>query len=310
MTLSALALQAGQITIFQAAQSISQCREKEVLEGAKDAVRSILSPKKFSLFLYWGGGMHVVINEGWDSNGNLTRWYPCESPLFQKIIKKGETLCVTNPQDEKILAGQGLFAGPIRYPDNGKIVGMLKIESMDFLDFNDEAADVFKVLCDWIGLALVQAHAYETISAERFHSSSPRLLSSSALDHQIEYMGALAERFGFSVSMITVNPLNTGALVQEERTLLADIFGKVVLENLRSTDVAFEYSRTGPSFVVILAGASEDIGHKIVKKLSYSFRKKLPVTMRDLEIKYYVKHLERGNGSPRRNSSTEPSKVR
>lgn len=33
---------------------------------------------------------------------------------------------------------------------------MLKIEDMKFLDLNEETVDLFKILCDWIGMALVQ----------------------------------------------------------------------------------------------------------------------------------------------------------
>ena len=55
---------------------------------------------------------------------------------------------MATPAGEAALMGQGLIAGPLIDPASGKLVGMLKIEEMAFLDLNVSSLQTFKTMAE------------------------------------------------------------------------------------------------------------------------------------------------------------------
>jgi len=284
------------LSAFRAASLLAHNDEKQVLEGVADAVKAVLHPHRFSLFLARPKGLKIALRIGWERMPPLERWFDGSTDLYRHIVHDGGLLCVANPWDEKVLEDQGLLAGPVADPATGACLGMLKIEGMDFLDLNEETVDLFRVLCDWIGMALARARDYETARASSFHTENPRLYSDTALEPQVSYFEKLGGRFDLDMSMIVVNPLDTQSMVSADRRQLVRVFGEAVEECLRDTDVAFECRRRGPRFVIILVGASEELGFLVSRRLSETVQRRLPARLGKLQIKYHVKAVESEHG--------------
>ena len=147
--------------MYNASRAIEREGVGNVLVGVTELVRTALNPKKFSLHLLNGGLLEAAVSEGWVAGDRFARVLDATSPLFQAVVSEQRHLAVVNARDEPMLRDEGILAGPIVNGETREVIGMLKIESMDFLDLHASSVQNFQLLCAWIGAALAQAQRGE-----------------------------------------------------------------------------------------------------------------------------------------------------
>jgi hypothetical protein len=161
---------AGQLrtvaNLYEAAKAVDQLGPGDVILGIAGLLRAGLNPQKFSVYLLNGSMLEAVFNEGWSDDDPFRRVYDPSTALFQEVVTGARRLCAANAADALALEEQALLAGPIRSAETGQVVGMLKIEKMDALEFNMTAVENFRVVCDWIGSAYARARLFERVSAQ------------------------------------------------------------------------------------------------------------------------------------------------
>jgi polysaccharide biosynthesis protein PelD len=147
--------------MYRASRAIERDGVGEVLTGVNELVRASLSPKKFSLYLLNGNRLEAAVSEGWSRHDRYARIIDPSTPLFEAVVASRRTLVAVSPDDEPLLRDEGLLAGPIMNTEDHTVVGMLKIEAMDFLDLTASSVQNFKILCEWISAAITQAQRLE-----------------------------------------------------------------------------------------------------------------------------------------------------
>ena len=157
-------------SVYRASRSIERQDINEVLAGIPEMVRVVMAPQKFSLFLLRGSHLSATLSEGWEQSDGFTREFTSSSTLFQSILASEQVLVVSNPIDERSLAGQGILAAPLRHAETGRVFGMLKIEQIGLLGLNPATVLNFKTLCDWVGAAYANAERFEKLAE---HSDRP-----------------------------------------------------------------------------------------------------------------------------------------
>mgnify|MGYP006278077681 CR=1 FL=1 len=158
---------AGQLrtvfAIYNAAKGIERMATHEVRAGVAELVNTVMSPRRFSLFLLTGEALELASSEGWESAETVyARAFDGQSALFQAVVGSHRTLVAASAEDERVLAGEGLLAGPLLNVDSGEVVGMLKIEELGFLDLSVTSIENFRLLCEWIGTAYAHARRFES----------------------------------------------------------------------------------------------------------------------------------------------------
>lgn len=160
---------AGQLrTVFavhNAAKAIEKLDTSEVLIGVVELVRGIMGPQKFSLFLLNNNFLEAAISEGWSPADHFAREFTDTAPLFQSVVAERRFLSVTHENDEHLLAGEGVLAGPLASVDTGEVIGMLKVEQIGFLDLSLTGIENFRLLCNWIGTSFANARRFELLAA-------------------------------------------------------------------------------------------------------------------------------------------------
>lgn len=158
---------AGQLrtvfAIYNAAKGIERMATHEVRAGVAELVNTVMSPRRFSLFLLTGETLELASSEGWENSETVyARAFDGQSELFQAVVGSHRTLVAASVEDERVLAGEGLLAGPLLNVDSGEVVGMLKIEELGFLDLSVTSIENFRLLCEWIGTAYAHARRFES----------------------------------------------------------------------------------------------------------------------------------------------------
>ncbi len=274
---------AGQLktvfSLYQAAKAIERLGPGEVLSGVAELVRAILSAKRFSVFLLKGDALEAValesvVTEGWATGEHLPERYDAGSTLFQAVVGAQRFLCAARAADADILGDDGMLAGPILSAE-GRVLGMLKIEGLAFLDLNITAIENFRIVCDWIGTAFAKAKAFETATTDSLYSRERLILSTSFLERQIAFLTALGRRMKFDVTLLEVTITGAAAAAEADRLHYARTVGEVVGRSLRTTDLAFDHRRSGFEFAVLLPATSTAEARIVADKLERAVREHL-----------------------------------
>src|SRR5262249_28517615 len=105
----------------------------------------------------------LAANRGWNSADRFQQKFRPGTPLFGAIVEQRHTLIACKPECEAILDKQGLLAGPLSSEETGELIGMLKIEGMQFHEVTPVALHNCRILCEWIGAAYAQAQRFERL---------------------------------------------------------------------------------------------------------------------------------------------------
>ncbi len=251
---------------LRAARAIEKLNPDQVIDGVSTMVKSALGAEKFSLYLLQGEGLECRLTEGWsqEDHDRYPRLFHGQDALFKAVITQHETLCVLNEEHERLLNGAGVLAGCLKDPETGTVLGMLKIESIPFLELNLETVQSFRALCEWIALALLNAKHYQSAMDDATINPEHNLMTRSFFNRHRDYITSLAKRVKFNVFMLNVNVSNHDALDPDTRVRVARLVSSIADKALRQVDFAFDHQQTNGHYVIILP-ATDARGARIVR---------------------------------------------
>jgi polysaccharide biosynthesis protein PelD len=223
-----------------------------VLGGAHRVIRSVLSPQAFSLFLIDGTVLRGVSNEGWQQDTRFLRCFDRDSVLYRSVIEEGRILCVARPEDEVILGNQGMLAGPLRDMGTGEVLGMLKIEQIDFQDMTLDMLGVFQGVCDWINMVFANHRHIETMAHARLWSEDSPLLAPEAYTQLAHFLSALGQHLKFQTLAITVNAPKTLALQPNGLKQFANALGEAAVEVGGTSILIFDRQEDELDYMILL----------------------------------------------------------
>lgn len=259
-----LAGQLGTATgLFAAARRLETLDPGEVLAGASELVSVALHARSYSIYLLEGDALVLAAGRGWSDQHPVAQRYPGTATLFREVVAAQHFVSVATPEGETVLNGDGLMAGPLVDPESGRLLGMLKIEDMTFLDFNLSSVQTFRTLCEWVAAAYSQALAYQ---ANRIQDERTRLYAMKYLDRQTGYVTELALRFGFDLSLLLFR-VEVDELTETQRLAIPAALGEAARQVLRRTDLVFSHEPPGTGFAVLLPGAPPESVAIVVGKL-------------------------------------------
>lgn len=240
------------IEAYRAAKAVETLDPKSVMQGVERLVSSVLGAQKFSLYIFHVNKLSATILHGWAPSDTFAQEIDSFSPLYQAVIGQQELLVVANEQHEVSLDGQGIMAGPIMDPESKRVIGMLKIEQMEFTTLSLSTVETFRALSEWIGTALVNARNYQNVKSDAIVNPDRNLLSYSYFKRQSDYMSKLAKRVGFSLTMLVIKLNDIKNLNDADRITLGRQIGESVKAALRNVDLAFDYQTDGEEYSILL----------------------------------------------------------
>jgi len=260
------------VQLYKAVQAADRLDPRGVLDTVSEVVRATLEPESFSLFLLRGDTLELMLQEGWAAEAAWPRQYAPDSPIFDAVVARRRMLCAAHAHDEGVLQDDGLIAGPLVDVRTGHLVGMLKIERMRFLDFNLSNLHAFRAVCEWIATAYQNAQRFEEAQADRVADQQTELFSMTYLERQRAYLTAMAQRFGFDLTMLVLRVENLDELTREERVEVSVAISRSVRMALRRTDMAFDYRSDAGEVAVLMPGTPLANVHVVAAKLEGAVR--------------------------------------
>jgi hypothetical protein len=272
------------VSIYRAAKSLQNLSVNEVMAGAVNLVSVVLGPEKFSVFTINGGALTLGLKRGWtDDDGYETTIWP-DNPLFQTVVVGQRYVSAADAVDERVLARQGVLAGPLFQGEGGEVVGMLKIERLRFSDLNLTTVENFKVVCELLSTALGNARRYDAATQQSILSTDSMLLSDAFYARQAAFLAALGRRIGFPISIMRMSIENPEDLSEEQRQSFPGLVRDASVQVLRTTDLAFEFKSGKWQYVVVLPNTPMAQTQIVMDKFRITILKKLASNVARLKL--------------------------
>ncbi len=277
-------------TLFNAAKTMSRLQPDEVLLGVTEIVRSLINPHKFSIFLIEGSRFSVFQNHGWTPSDRFSESFGSDCPIFREIVLERRILCAARTEHQKCLGGEGVLAGPLVDAPSDRVFGMLKIEELSFRDFNLSTTHIFQAICEWLGTSYTNARNYQEARAAALRKARAQLFSSGTRTSQGTFLQALARKMGFDLSVVRV-ALTGPDSSQDNRDRFSRLLMKVVHEELRKTDVAFESRQSGSVVLLLLPGTSSQAAITVAGRIAESIKRNADQVSVEGRVSFAIKSL-------------------
>ncbi|MDE3016090.1 MAG: GAF domain-containing protein [Pseudomonadota bacterium] len=255
------------IAIYHAARSMESLQPGEVLSGLESLVSAVMNPDQFSIYTLGEGGLNIALRHGWKKDDAYAGRIAVSSPLYRAIVAEQKVLCVASAAQERILAGDGILAGPLADRMTGEVIGMLKIEKIGFSDLNVSSLEAFSTLCEWAALAIINARKYQQSRESGLINPDNRLFSTHYLKHYTDHMSALASRAGFDLAMLTIRLKDAARFDAATRLHISGILANAAHVALRHIDMAFEQQAEGDAYSILLPVTPRAGAEIVLKKI-------------------------------------------
>lgn len=274
------------ISAYHAAKSMESLAPGDVLRGLEELVGSTLHPEQFSVYELSKDGLSVSLTHGWRDSEHYTRNFGSSNPLYQAIVAQQRVLCVANAEHERVLAGQAMLAGPMIDRDSGEVVGMLKVEKLGFTDLHLSNIEAFTTICEWAGMAIVNARKYQAAKEGSIINTDHNLLTYGYFKRFSAFIASLAERVGFDVSAITIKLANASRYNDDTRSNIARALAESVDNVLRNVDLAFDHQERSDEYSIVLPATNRKGADIVVEKIQGQLAKRIGKISKDADFTF------------------------
>ncbi len=279
------------ISMHQAVKSLEQLDSGKVLFSIMDMVRAVMNPQKSSVFMLGQNVLEAAVHTGWTGKDDYLRVIGAEHPLFQEIVARRRVLNIASEEDEKILGRQGVLAGPLINADTGEVIGMLKIEELEFVELGWTTIKNFEVVCEWIGTVYGNSQKFHTARENSVLDDSGLFLSSNYYRRQTAFLTSLARRHKFALAQIDISLQNYRELPPEARAHAPVALSTAVERVLRNTDLAFDRRNNGREFTIILPATPTRNARVVEERLLKALQEESDTRLRDASWSVRIEDL-------------------
>lgn len=275
------------LTVYKLAKSLEATDPENALASIAELVRVALKPTKFSIFRWEDHALVLDATHGWKKSDVFEKKFAASSPLGNCVLDKKCILSIVHEEDENILAGQGVLAGPIYDAATGRMYGMLKIEDMEFMGLGMHTHEIFRIVCEWI------AHIYA--KRDNAHNNRVVQLRNSVdvkqfLVYQTHFLTRFAQRHGLNLFKVAIRMTNFLTLSPGHREQVTHKVKTIVHDNLRGADLVFD-TDARDEFPILMVCEDEMDSQIVVERMQKAIARQGDKTLAMVKFAYNVESL-------------------
>ena len=259
------------IKIYEAAKELENLQHTKRVDGINDIIASIMNPDKFSFYALSENGLKQQSCTGWNNEAYDT-FFDVKSPIFKAIVNDKRILTALSEKDEETLAGEGVLAGPLIDLETGVVQGMLKFEEFGFKQMTLRNQHMFKILCEWIGMAMANLNRIQEANEDSMVDRKHMLYSYNFMKVQSDFLTSLAIRVNFNLTKLNIKLTNVNDLTDEDRIEAVLGVGDAIRSSLRQVDQFFDEKNKGEEFAILLPGTGNDNSEIVINKIKSALK--------------------------------------
>ncbi|UCD11486.1 MAG: GAF domain-containing protein [Nitrospinaceae bacterium] len=254
------------LTWHQAAKGMERLEHDGNLSQILTVIENVMQAGKCSWYVLRNSKLKKDSHKGWSEDEAYADTFGPDSPLFQEVVGRQRVVCVTALEDEKVLANEGLLAGPLINVETGEVTGMIKIEQLAFTGLNLTSIETFKVLCEWLGTHFGAHTRMVNAKQQMIQNPDNQFYSRKYYENISTFISELSERVGFESSTIKIQTAPGVELKPETAFRVQEILRETVNLLTRKTDLIFEGEKDKFELVLVLPNTPAENAHVVADK--------------------------------------------
>ena len=270
------------ITLYETARSLGNLELKELLPAAPRVIKEYIGAERCSLYLLKGENFWLEASLGYPKEILPPRRVNITEGIMGKVAGSGEMVTVRDlsregGKEEGREMGK-IMCAPLKSV-SGKIIGVINIDGLPFVKFNQASVRLFSVIADWVSRAIENATRYGEAEANRIDDEVAKVYNGRYVRKRLgeEFSKAIRYKTVFSVMLVRIEDYALLASEEMKATLLG-ILGSAFSLALRTTDIIGR-DENEHSFLVILPFTGEEGVERVKERLVKSIN--------DFELKPY-----------------------
>jgi GAF domain-containing protein len=264
---------------FQSVYEIAEKLNKLHLDQLYDAIPQLVSKyfkaQSCSFFLLETDGSLALKSEhGWSEDQQYPRVYESKSALIETLFQLDESAVITMEtlMDLKVDA---FFAVALITPDK-KPLGMIKIESIDFLNVTEDNLRFLSMLSKWFMQSIVNGIRYAEKEKESTFEPGTGLIREEAYWFLVKKMVASAVRHKYEIVLLCLTldfPISVGTI---QKNILINKMGNILKNVCRIDDeVGIADVERPYSFLLMMPYTTKHQAEVVIEKVTKSVQDNL-----------------------------------
>jgi len=258
------------ITLYETAQSLGNLELKELLPTIPRVVKEYIGAEKISLYLREGENFWLKANLGYPADSLPPQRVGITEGVMGKVASWGKTITIRDSgweaaKEEGKDKGR-IMCAPLKSV-SGKVMGVINIDYLPFVKFNQASVRMLSVVADWAYRAIENATRYGKAEANRIDDEVAKVYNAKYVRNRLEeeFKKALRYKTVFSTMLIRIEDYALLASGEMKATLLG-VLGSAFSLALRTTDII---GRDGneDGFLMILPFTDEEGAKRVEERL-------------------------------------------
>lgn len=241
-------------TLRETAQALDSLQEDELYPAVLDILVKYLGAEAASIYAMKGDRLVLAASTGqWENR--------CEAPVMgvglvgralsggQAVSADAVDLSVGGEENPDVDA---LIAAPVR-GDKGRILGVLAVERLPFVKFNEQTMRMTALVAGWCGDALENALLYKRTKARTIDDEITGAYTADYLEKRLDEEISRSRRYKTPLGVLVLESAGLTDLDEQARTAAMADLNMALKQVLRNLDLVF-HSRSPGQYIVVMPG--------------------------------------------------------
>jgi len=280
------------VKIYNAARKLENLNASNYMDIMEKVVLSVMNPVQFSIYTLDNNGLSRKYAYNRDKDSHYRNHFSNDSKLYRSIVVLKKKLSIVRSEDELILKGQGMLAGPLIDIGSGEVMGMIKFEKIDFEELDSKNIELFSILCEWLGSAYRNVIRMDSAESNSVINFDTMLYSVDFFSRQVFFLTKLAKRSKIDFTSITINIANREEISSDIKKETVALLYTTMKENLRFTDQVFDLDYRNGAYSLLMPCTDENGAEVVLNKIKNNLLNK-NVSTRLVKYSFRIKVLNK-----------------
>lgn len=266
-------------TLYDTAQALKSLREDEIYPATLELLRDFIAAEAGSIYLLQGEKLVLTASFGARQSGERPAEVAASEGMMGQAIASLETVSLDTmifSENSIRQAESGIVVSVPLLTSAKQVIGLVNIEKMPFLKFNQQTINMTSLVGDLCGAAIENARTYQDVKSRDIFDESSGTYTSAYYHKRLEEEFKRSSRNTIPLSLVIFEVVAFDAFTLEQQQELKKIVSLAIRRTLRDIDLVFSDSNAARYNVVLpntsVAGARVAIGKIYEQILTHACR--------------------------------------
>lgn len=224
--------------LYRDAQKMQELNTGSLFEEILNLTRKYVEAQKCCLYIIEDDMLKLRASIGYfDYEEKPKQQIRLTEDPYRMIIEKKELISITESQfKQSIISKIPVYMGPIKTSE-GEMLGILTVNTISLLKFNQLSRKTFSLICDWVSKAIENAISYKVSEAKRIMDPECKIFRLNYFLMRLEESIFFAKRTGFNFYIFIVTIQNWENIIERYKKPTLKFISRIIGQIIGEMDI-------------------------------------------------------------------------